>query len=181
MNRSDSLRQDRSFDSVFNKLMRMKSENHESFKTAMYNLLIASGVVAFVAVCIILGPFVRPLFWAFIMGAFLFPFKRKLAHLLNFWFNRLEENDSNIFVAICFAPFETTEYFGRILSNSVKEHWQIITAGMGIAVCIKFLSLYAPKGFFFAVWKTSLFGFSVFAYLVSFINIYLVSLIIFSY
>lgn len=175
MNRSDSIRRDRSFDSVLNKLMRMRSQNHESFKAAMYNFLIAAGIAAFVAVCFILGPFVRPLLWAFLMGAVLFPFKRKLAQLLNGWFERLEERDSNVLVALSLAPLETTENCGRFLVDWLKEHWQIISTGVGIATCMKLLVLYAPKGFLCAVWRLILISHSLFVKMIGLLNIYYVS------
>ncbi|XP_061392486.1 transmembrane protein 245-like isoform X3 [Musca vetustissima] len=178
MHRSDSIRRDRSFDSVLNKLMRIRSQNHESFKAAMYNFLIAAGVAAFVAVCFILGPFVRPLLWAFLMGAVLFPFKRKLAQLLNNWFEKLEERDSNVFVSLCLAPLEATESCGSFLVNWLKEHWQVITAGVGIASCIKLLVLYAPKGFLCAIWRLVVFSHSLFVQLIGYLNIYLLVAII---
>ncbi|XP_055849892.1 transmembrane protein 245 isoform X2 [Episyrphus balteatus] len=181
MNRQDSIRRDRSFDSVLNKLMRLRSENHESFKAAMYNFLIAAGLAAFAAVCIILGPFVKPLLWAFLMGAVLFPFKRNLAHLLKGWFEGLEDHDSNVMVAICLAPLETTEFCGRKLVAWLQEHWQIITAGMGIATCIKLLYLYAPKGFLCAVWRLITFSHSLFVQIIGILNIYLLITIIVLY
>lgn len=175
MNRSDSIRRDRSFDSVLNKLMRIRSQNHETFKAAMYNFLIAAGIAAFVAVCFILGPFVRPLLWAFLMGAVLFPFKRRLAQLLNGWFERLEERDSNVMVSICLAPLEATEYCGSLVVSWLHEHWQLLTAGVGVAACIKFLVLYAPKGFLCAVLRFVVFSHSTFVQLIGFLNLYLVS------
>lgn len=181
MNRSDSIRRDRSFDSVLNKLMRIRSQNHETFKAAMYNFLIAAGIAAFVAVCFILGPFVRPLLWAFLMGAVLFPFKRRLAQLLNGWFERLEERDSNVMVSICLAPLEATEYCGSLVVSWLHEHWQLLTAGVGVAACIKFLVLYAPKGFLCAVLRFVVFSHSTFVQLIGFLNLYLLIAIIVIY
>lgn len=177
MNRSETIpiRRDRSFDSVLNRILRMRSQNHEGFRTAMYNFLIAAGIAAFVAVCIILGPFVRPLLWAFLMGAVLFPFKRRLAELLNNWFLRLEERDSNVLVSICLAPLEATEYCGRLLINWLCHHWQLLLSGCGVAVCIKLLVLYAPKGFLLALWNWLIFSHGLFVHIIGYLNIYLVS------
>lgn len=176
MNRSNSIRRDRSFDSVLNKIMQIRTHNHESFKAAMYNFLIFAGIVAFVAVCFILGPFVRPLLWAFLMGAVLFPFKRRLAQLLNGWFEKLEDRDSNVFVSICLAPLEATESCGGYLVSWLQEHWQVITAGVGIATCVKLLMLYAPKGFLCAVWRLIILSHTVFVQMIGYLNIYLVSM-----
>ncbi|XP_001996016.2 transmembrane protein 245 isoform X2 [Drosophila grimshawi] len=183
MNRSDSIpiRRDRSFDSVLNRLLRMRSQNQESIRAAMYNFLIAAGVAAFVAVCFILGPFVRPLLWAFLMGAVLYPFKRKLAELLNNWFQRLEDRDSNVLVAICLAPLEATEHCGRMLINWLCQHWQLLLAGCGVAVCIKLLVLYAPKGFLFALWSWLTFSHGLFVRIIGFLNVYVLILLIVLY
>ncbi|XP_067618011.1 transmembrane protein 245 isoform X3 [Eurosta solidaginis] len=172
MNRSDSIRRDRSFDSVLNRLMRMRTQNHETFKAAMYNFLIAAGIAAFVAVCIILGPFVRPLLWAFLVGAVLFPFKRHVAQLLNGWFERLEYRDSNVMVAICLSPFEATEYCGSLFVSWLHEHWQVLTAGIGVATCIKLLMLYAPKGCLCSFWRFVVYSHGTFVQLIGFLNIY---------
>ncbi|XP_034113684.1 transmembrane protein 245 isoform X5 [Drosophila albomicans] len=183
MNRSDTIpiRRDRSFDSVLNRLLRMRSQNHESFRAAMYNFLIAAGVAAFVAVCFILGPFVRPLLWAFLMGAVLFPFKRKLAELLNNWFQRLEERDSNVLVSICLAPLEATEHCGRMLINWLCQHWQLLLSGCGVAICIKLLVLYAPKGFLLALWHWLTFSHGLFVRIIGFLNLYLLLVLIVIY
>ncbi|KAL5283780.1 TMEM245 family protein [Megaselia abdita] len=181
MNRSDSIKRDRSFDSVLNKIYQMGSSNNQSFKAAMYNFLIAVAFAVFAAVCIILAPFVKPLLWAFLMGAVLFPFKRKLAQLLKKWFDKLEENETNVFVGMCLAPVQTTEHSGRILVNWLKEHWQIIVAGLGIATCSKLLYFYAPKGFLCFLLKTVLLGHSIFAFSISFLNIYLLIAILVAY
>ncbi|XP_060646466.1 transmembrane protein 245 isoform X3 [Drosophila nasuta] len=183
MNRSDTIpiRRDRSFDSVLNRLLRMRSQNHESFRAAMYNFLIAAGVAAFVAVCFILGPFVRPLLWAFLMGAVLFPFKRKLAELLNNWFQRLEERDSNVLVSICLAPLEATEHCGRMLINWLCQHWQLLLSGCGVAICIKLLVLYAPKGFLLALWHWLTFSHGLFVRIIGFLNVYLLLVLIVIY
>ncbi|XP_030562843.1 transmembrane protein 245 isoform X3 [Drosophila novamexicana] len=180
MNRSDSIpiRRDRSFDSVLNRLLRMRSQNHESFRAAMYNFLIAAGVAAFVAVCFILGPFVRPLLWAFLMGAVLFPFKRKLAELLNNWFQRLEERDSNVIVSICLAPLEATEHCGRLLIDWLCQHWQLLIAGCGVAVCVKLLVLYAPKGCLLLLWNWLTFSHGLFVRIIGFLNVYVLIVLI---
>ncbi|XP_023036306.1 transmembrane protein 245 isoform X9 [Drosophila willistoni] len=179
MDSSNPIRRDRSFDSVLNRLLRMRSQNHESFRAAMYNFLIAAGVAAFVAVCFILGPFVRPLMWAFLMGAVLFPFKRRLAYLLNSWFQRLEERDSNVLVSICLAPMEATEHCGRLLIRWLCEHWQLLLAGCGVAGCIKLLVLYAPKGFLIAIWSWVTFSHGLFVKIIGFLNVYvLIALVV---
>ncbi|XP_068153780.1 transmembrane protein 245 isoform X7 [Drosophila tropicalis] len=179
MDSSNPIRRDRSFDSVLNRLLRMRSQNHESFRAAMYNFLIAAGIAAFVAVCFILGPFVRPLMWAFLMGAVLFPFKRRLAYLLNSWFQRLEERDSNVLVSICLAPMEATEHCGRLLILWLCEHWQLLLAGCGVAGCIKLLVLYAPKGFLLAIWSWVTFSHGLFVKIIGFLNVYvLIALVV---
>ncbi|KAH8295441.1 hypothetical protein KR018_011120 [Drosophila ironensis] len=181
MNHSEPIpiRRDRSFDSVLHRLLRMRSQNHEAFRAAMYNFLIAAGLIAFVAVCFILGPFVRPLLWAFLMGAVLFPFKRRLADSVNSWFQRLEERDTNVLVSICLAPLEATEYSGRLLIGWLCEHWQLLLAGCGVAGCVKLLVLYAPKGFLLALWHWITFSHGLFVQIIGFLNVYvLLSLVV---
>ncbi|XP_037913643.1 transmembrane protein 245 isoform X4 [Hermetia illucens] len=176
--RQGSISRDRSFENLFNKLWRSRSENHEGLKTAMYNFLIVAGVAAFAVVCVILGPFVRPLLWAFLVGAVLFPFKRKLASSLNGWFTGLEETDTNVFYAICMAPLEVTEKSGRCLGDWLRTHWQVLVGGVAALTTAKLLWLYAPKGLFCWAWKMVVFGHSLFAGIMNMISIYMLITII---
>ncbi|XP_022231159.2 transmembrane protein 245 isoform X3 [Drosophila obscura] len=183
MNRSEPIpiRRERSFDSVMNKLFRTRSQNHESFRAAMYNFLFLLGVCAFVAVCFILGPFVRPLLWAFLMGAVLFPFKRSLAESVHSWFQRLEERDSNVLVSIFLSPVEATEHCGRLLIGWLCEHWQLLLAGCGVASCIKLLVLYAPKGFLYAIWHWLTFSHGLFVRIIGFLNVFVIIALVLVY
>ncbi|XP_034662074.1 transmembrane protein 245 isoform X2 [Drosophila subobscura] len=183
MNRSEPIpiRRERSFDSVMNRLFRTRSQNHESFRAAMYNFLFVLGVCAFVAVCFILGPFVRPLLWAFLMGAVLFPFKRRLAESVHSWFQRLEERDSNVLVSIFLSPVEATEHCGRLLIGWLCEHWQLLLAGCGVASCIKLLVLYAPKGFIYAIWHWLTFSHGLFVRVIGFLNVFVIIALVLIY
>ncbi|XP_017140560.1 transmembrane protein 245 isoform X2 [Drosophila miranda] len=183
MNRSEPIpiRRERSFDSVMNRLFRTRSQNHESFRAAMYNFLFLVGVCAFVAVCFILGPFVRPLLWAFLMGAVLFPFKRRLAESVHSWFQRMEERDSNVLVSIFLSPVEATEHCGRLLIGWLCEHWQLLLAGCGVATCIKLLVLYAPKGFIYAIWHWLSFSHGLFVRIIGFLNVFVIIALVLVY
>lgn len=171
MNRRDSFKRERSLDSLLNRIYQMGSMNNH-FK---YNFLIAIALAVFSAVCFILAPFVKPLLWAFLMGAVLFPFKRKLSKLLKKWFDKLEENETNVFVGMTLAPLQTTEHSGRSLVNWLKMHWQIFVAGIGIVICSKLLYFYAPKSLLCVLWKTVILGHAIFVFIISFLNAYLVS------
>lgn len=173
MYRQDSIKRDRSFDSVLNKILRLRIENQESFKAAMYNFLIAAAIAAFAVVCFILRPFVQPLLWAFLIGAVLFPFKRKLATTLHEWFDGLERRDTNIFIAISLAPLQSTEHIGRLLVDWLKAHWQVLMIGIASLVGINMLWLYAPKGLICSLWRSVVFGHSVFAMVMNLINVYI--------
>ncbi|XP_015037134.2 transmembrane protein 245 isoform X3 [Drosophila pseudoobscura] len=183
MNRSEPIpiRRERSFDSVMNRLFRTRSQNHESFRAAMYNFLFVVGVCAFVAVCFILGPFVRPLLWAFLMGAVLFPFKRRLAESVHSWFQRMEERDSNVLVSIFLSPVEATEHCGRLLIGWLCEHWQLLLAGCGVATSIKLLVLYAPKGFIYAIWHWFTFSHGLFVRIIGFLNVFVIIALVLVY
>lgn len=128
-------------------------KNTNQLKGAVYNLVIVIVVCAILAVCFVLGPFLKPLLWSFLIGAVLFPFKSTLSHCLKRWFERLERNDRHLLVGVALAPLEGLETFGEYLTKLFIRHMQVIVIGaIGLFTLSLFIS-YVPKGFFISLWR----------------------------
>lgn len=154
----------------------LKSANQSPMRGAVYNLVIVIVVGAILAVCLVLGPFLKPLIWSFLIGAVLFPFKSSLSFGLKRWFKRLEVEDTHLLVGIAMAPLEALEAFGEYLTSMFVKHMQILIGGsVGLMMLSLFIS-YAPKGFCCAVWRFILCGHSIFTALLSSIDYKIVSL-----
>lgn len=119
----------------------------------MYNLVIVIAVAAIVAVCLVLGPFLKPLLWSVLIGAVLFPFKSSMSFGLKRWFARIEEEDTHLLVGVALAPLQALDAFGEFLSSVFMKHMQMI---LGSALSLLLLGLfvsYAPKGLLCVVWR----------------------------
>ncbi|XP_037025969.1 transmembrane protein 245 isoform X3 [Bradysia coprophila] len=128
-------------------------KNTNQLKGAVYNLVIVIVVCAILAVCFVLGPFLKPLLWSFLIGAVLFPFKSTLSSCLKRWFERLEQNDRHLLVGVALAPLEGLETFGEYLTRMFIRHMQMIVGGgIGLLLLSLFIA-YVPKGFFITLWR----------------------------
>lgn len=128
-------------------------KNTNQLKGAVYNLVIVIVVCAILAVCFVLGPFLKPLLWSFLIGAVLFPFKSTLSNCLKRWFDRLEQNDRHLLVGVVLAPLEGLETFGEYLTRMFIRHMQMIVGGsIGLFMLSLFIA-YVPKGFFVTLWR----------------------------
>lgn len=122
-------------------------------KAAIYNFVIVAVVASCVAVCLVLGPFLKPLLWALLVGAVLFPFKYRLASSLKCWFQRLEDENTNLLVGIALAPLEAIESFGEYLWTSFMNHMQLLIGGTVGLLALRLFVAYAPKGIFCLAWR----------------------------
>lgn len=122
-------------------------------RSAVYNFVIVAVVGACVMVCLVLGPFLKPLLWALLVGAVLFPFKYSLSSLLKCWFARLEREDTHLFVGIAKGPFEALVGFGEYLWSSFIKHMQLIIGSAVGIFLLRIFVAYAPKGIFCAIWR----------------------------
>lgn len=127
-------------------------------KVLLYNLalvlLIAVGIVA----CLALGIFIRPLIWAVLIGALLFPFKHSLSSSLKHWFTRLEKDDTHLVVGIALAPLETLDNFGAYLWSKFLQHIRVLICAAIAFITLSLFIAYAPKSVWSHTLCTNLFG-----------------------
>lgn len=122
-----------------------------------------------------LRPFFKPLLWAFLLGAVLFPFKASLAGGLKTWFEELEQNDTHICVGIIAAPVEFLDSFGRFLGTWLLDHAKILLVLILGAGSVTILLAFGSRGFFCMVWRGIIGGHELFTAAVSALSIYVVS------
>lgn len=122
-------------------------------KSAIYNLVIAAVVASVIAACLVLGPFLKPLLWALLVGGVLFPFKYTLSSALKSWLDRLEAEHTHLVVGIMLAPLEAIESFGEYLWTSFIKHMHLLIGGTAGLILLRLFIAYAPKGIFCAIWR----------------------------
>lgn len=122
-------------------------------KAAIYNLVVAAVIASVVGACLVLGPFLKPLIWALLVGAVLFPFKYTLSSALKSWFDRLEAEQTHLLIGIVLAPLDAIESFGEYLWTSITKHVQLLVGGSAGLIFLRIFIAYAPKGIFCATWR----------------------------
>lgn len=168
----------KSMDSLYNVFygLRNLSQGHERpLRNAMYNILVIVGVGAIIAVGIVLGPFLKPLIWAFLFGAVLHPFKRKLSFGLKSWFEGLEATDTSVAVGAMIAPFKLLENCGEYCTNWFREHIKLIAGGFFGIILIRILMACKSNGIFCMLWRSIFWAHSFFTNMLSNLNWIIVS------
>lgn len=145
----------RATDSIYQLWGNLKNNvtQQTQLKAAIYNFVIVAVVASCVAVCLVLGPFLKPLLWALLVGAVLFPFKYSLASSLKCWFQRLEDENTHLLVGIALVPIEAVESFGEYLWTSFMNHMQLLIGGTIGLLALRLFVAYAPKGIFCVAWR----------------------------
>lgn len=131
----------------------LRTGNQSALKGALYNFVIVAVVAAVVAVCLVLGPFLKPLLWSVLIGAVLFPFKCSLSFGLKRWFARLEADDTHLLVGVALAPVEALQAFGEYLVAVFVRHWRPIVGGAAALLLLALFVGYAPQGLAGTVWS----------------------------
>ena len=155
-----------------------KQQNEKALKLAFYNtaalVFVALSGCAAVAVYYVLGPFIRPLLWAALCGAFLFPFKWKLTQVVRGFLRSLRESRTPLVVGAMMVPFRLGNKFSDFVGSFFLEKkrnfilFSLIAAGV--------YGLYIIQPFNEIVWILKGCGSFVHMLLDIFSNPYLVSI-----
>lgn len=126
-------------------------------KGTIYNIGVIFGIASLVAFTFVLLPFLKPLLWAVLLGAVVYPMKRQLSTVMQEWFMDLERRDANIFVNILVIPVRTMDSLGERFVCFVKEHMKVLI-GTGVAlISAKVVYQYAPRRLMCWTWRSFMF------------------------
>ena len=108
-------------------------------------------------------PFLNPLLWAFLFGAMLFPFKKRLSACINSWIDKIEKEEIPIAVGLIMCPFNGLEKLGEFITVFLITHFKILFIGSGSILLLRLIVAFVPAELFSAVfnvikWQHSLFG-----------------------
>lgn len=153
----------------------LRTGNQSAMKGALYNFVIVAVVAAVVAVCLVMGPFLKPLLWSVLIGAVLFPFKCSLSMGLKRWFARLEADDTHLLVGVALAPLEALQAFGEYLVAVFWRHKEQIVGGAASLLFLGLFVSYAPKGLACLMWQQIRWAHTLFTNVLSSIDYTIVS------
>ena len=149
-----------------------KALKHAFYNTAALVFLFLSAAAA-VAVYFVLEAFLRPLLWASLCGAFLYPFKRKLTGALKDYLESLSKSGTPL-VGLLAVPLHLTDSFSDTVGWFLVEKIRVLIAMAVIIPCIYWLYVFQP--FMEILWLLQTAGSLLYFVLDCFKNPYVVSM-----
>lgn len=122
-------------------LNNLPKEHEKAIKQAFYNtaanIFVLLACAAAVAVYFILESFLKPLLWAVLCGAFLYPFKRTLTKSLKTWLARLRMSETPFVVGLAITPIKCADNAIEYVCNTVLQNTKSI-----VGICFGLLAVY---------------------------------------
>lgn len=174
----------RSIDGIltaFASLRNRKTEGNDSLRNALYNFGICALLFVLFGVLMILKPFLRPLLWAVLVAAVLFPMKKKLAQCINMWIDKVEREETPIIIGVVLLPFSGLEKLGEFIIRFTLTHIKVILAGLSSLVALRILIHFLPKEFFTGILTVLLWFHSIFGKIASSLSLSMLAVLVISY
>ncbi|XP_035775576.1 transmembrane protein 245-like isoform X5 [Anopheles albimanus] len=172
----------RSIDGLFNVWLNLRNQGHEKpLRNALYNVLVVGVIAVVIGVTLVLAPFFKPLLWAFLFGAVLFPAKKRLSEALKGWIEQIEKDDKYLLLGVLSAPACWVDSLGEFLTGWLRDHLKIIGIGFGGLVLLRFILWLTPSEVFFSIWNFVVWNHSLFRSLLSSLSLHMVLVILLLY
>ncbi|XP_045207789.2 transmembrane protein 245-like isoform X2 [Mercenaria mercenaria] len=117
-------------------LNNLPKEHEKAIKQAFYNtaanIFVLLACATTVAVYFILEAFLKPLLWAVLCGAFLYPFKRTLTSVLRNWLTSLRNSETPFLVGLVVTPIRRVDGAVDYLCTTVYEKKKLVL-GLGLS------------------------------------------------
>ena len=98
----------------------------QSVYNAVVLLMVGVFLCILVAVYFILEPFLHPLLWAVIIGAFLFPFKHTGTTFIESWLNNLYQHDVPLIAGVFVSPVYFLHDAVIKIENLIVSYWKVM-------------------------------------------------------
>ncbi|XP_035900290.1 transmembrane protein 245 isoform X1 [Anopheles stephensi] len=172
----------RSIDGLFNVWLNLRNQGHEKpLRNALYNVLVVGVIAVVIGVTLVLAPFFKPLLWAFLFGAVLFPAKKRLSASLKRWIERIEKDDKYLLLGVLGAPLCWVDSLGEFLTSWLKDHLKIISGLVGGLVTLRFILWLTPSEVFYSIWNFIVWIHSLFRTLLGSLSLQMVVVILVVY
>ncbi|KAF5273133.1 hypothetical protein FQA39_LY07623 [Lamprigera yunnana] len=144
-------------DNVFSFISGLPQGHDKPVKHALYNALalfaLCLSCAASYALFVILGPFIKPLIWAVLVGSVLHSFKRSLAKKLTSWCNSIESSRVPIFIEVLIVPVNVVNSLSDFLGDKLLKYIKVIVAVAVTIPLFLFTYYYTPKLCIYVVCK----------------------------
>ncbi|EDO45799.1 predicted protein, partial [Nematostella vectensis] len=124
------------------------AQHEKALKQAFYNtvaLVFVSLVgAAAVAVYFVMEPFLRPLLWAGLCGAFLHPFKRTLTRIFRGWLKSMSSSNTPLVVGAAVLPFQLLNNCSDVLGGFIARRFRLIVMAILLLPIVYGLYVFQP-------------------------------------
>ncbi|XP_052253030.1 transmembrane protein 245-like isoform X3 [Dreissena polymorpha] len=122
-------------------LNKLPKEHEKAIKQAFYNtaanLFVLFACAAAIAVYFILEAFLKPLLWAVLCGAFLYPFKNTLTKSLRNWLTNLHKAETPFVVGVILTPLKYADSAIDLVCNAMFSRLKLM-----LCICISVPAVY---------------------------------------
>ncbi|KAL4229343.1 hypothetical protein ACF0H5_012382 [Mactra antiquata] len=129
-------------------LNKLPKEHEKAIKLAFYNtaanIFVLLAFAAAIAVYFILEAFLKPLLWAVLCGAFLYPFKRTLTSVLRGWLTSLSQSETPFLVGLIITPLKCADSAVDSVCSKVYQQKTLFVVGVLAIPAVYVLWNFAP-------------------------------------
>lgn len=158
-------------DNVFSFISGLPQGHDKPVKHALYNALALFSLficcAGAYALYVILGPFIKPLMWALLVGSVLHPFKCSLAKRFRSWFVAMEESRTPVFIGVFIVPINILNDVSEFVGSKSLKYLKYIVA---VAITIPLLHViyhYTPRIFICITWKLASYSHALISFIIN--------------
>lgn len=167
-------------DNLVNMLSGLSVGHEKALKQGIYNavalfllcLLCAAGFGLY----LVLHPFLKPLIWALLCGAALFPFKFSLATIVQSWFASTEESHKPFLFSLSVVPVSIFDRISELVGSAIHKHLRYIISALLALIGLLTIYRYTPNVLCCLTWNVFSISSTLLSFIISVCNIYTVSL-----
>ncbi|KAL2743928.1 transmembrane protein 245 isoform X1 [Vespula maculifrons] len=172
-------------DNIFNMLSGFNASHEKALKQGIYNavalFLLCLVLAAGYGLYIVLSPFLKPLIWALLCGAVLFPFKYSLTTRGQSWFDKIESTSKPLFLSLVILPLHIMDNTAETLGTALWKYIKYIVATISMACIIMAAYNYTPNILSCLTWKIFNVFSIIFGFFISTCSIYMIAFILIGY
>ncbi|XP_014609839.1 PREDICTED: transmembrane protein 245 [Polistes canadensis] len=172
-------------DNLFNMLSGFNASHEKALKQGIYNavalFLLSLVLAAGYGLYIVLSPFLKPLIWALLCGAVLFPFKYSLTTRGKSWFNKTESTNKPLFLNFIILPLHIIDNTAETLGTALWDYIKYIVGIISMACITMAIYSYTPNILSCLIWQIFNAFSIIFGFFISTCNIYMITFLLIGY
>ncbi|XP_015178246.1 PREDICTED: transmembrane protein 245 isoform X2 [Polistes dominula] len=172
-------------DNLFNMLSGFNASHEKALKQGIYNavalFLLSLVLAAGYGLYIVLSPFLKPLIWALLCGAVLFPFKYSLTTRGKSWFDKTESTNKPLFLNIIILPLHIIDNTAETLGTALWDYIKYIVGIISMACITMAIYSYTPNILSCLIWQIFNAFSIIFGFFISTCNIYMITILLIGY